>query len=125
MWRRFFELSEKNKEVSAALEKKGGPNAASKEKGSAPPSNEKDAGKNIPKDDKAKEEAKKMEEMKEMNAFLDKYGGPYLLRACWEFNKVSLCSLYSFLRIFGCRYEQRALDWDREEAGSRWRGRRR
>lgn len=89
MWRRFFELSEKNKHVSEELDRKGGPKFASKDKSAAPPANEKDAGKNIPKGDAAKEEAKKMEEMKEMNSFLEKYGGPYLLRACWEFNKVS------------------------------------
>lgn len=87
IWRRFFALYEKNKDVSERLEKLGGPNAASSEESSVP-KNEKDAGKDIPKDDKAKEEAKKLEEMKEMNAFLDKFGGPYLRRSFWEFTKV-------------------------------------
>lgn len=88
MYRRFFELTDRNKEVSEALEKKGGPTKAD---GAGKPvatgKDEKDAGKDIPKGDAAKEEAKKAEEMKDMNAFLDKYGGPYLRRAVWEFCK--------------------------------------
>jgi len=85
MWRRFFELYKKNVSRSEELDKKGGPKAA-KTSSNDSSKNEKD-GKDIPKDDKAKEEAKKLEEMKEMNQFLDTYGGPYLRRALWEFVK--------------------------------------
>ncbi|PWN98190.1 hypothetical protein FA09DRAFT_338618 [Tilletiopsis washingtonensis] len=87
IWRRFFELYEKNPERSAELDKKGGPNSVSDKDSAPPPKDEKQAGKDIPKDDKAKEEAKKQEEMKEMNQFIDTYGGPYLRRALWEFIK--------------------------------------
>lgn len=64
-----------------------GPNKAKGGGRPAPSKDEKEAGKDIPKGDAAKEEAKKQEEMKEMNQFLDKYGGPYLKRAVWEFCK--------------------------------------
>lgn len=92
MWRSLFELFEKNKEVSADVDRRGGPAAVAAAGGnSAPaPKSDKDAGKDIPKDDKAKEEAKKLEEMKEMNEFIEKYGGPILKRTVWEFTKVSL-----------------------------------
>lgn len=87
MWRRFFELAERNPEVSKDLDKKGGPTKA---EGAGKPTaakSDKEAQKDTPKGDAAKEEAKKQEEMKDMNAFLDKYGGPYLKRAAWEFVK--------------------------------------
>jgi hypothetical protein len=51
-------------ERSAELDKKGGPNSVSGKDAAPPPKDEKQAGKDIPKDDKAKEEAKKQEEMK-------------------------------------------------------------
>lgn len=44
-------------------------------------------GKDIPKDDKAKEEAKKQEELRDLRDMMDTYGGPYLRRALWEFTK--------------------------------------
>lgn len=99
MWRRFFELTEKNKHISEELERKGGPTKAASGKPAAP-KDDKEAQKDIPKGDAAKEEAKKAEEMKDMNAFLDKYGGPYLKKACWEFCKHDHpdASLLRFLR---------------------------
>lgn len=94
------------------MEKAGGPNAANKEGNKSVSSggkDGKDAGKDIPKDDKAKEEAKKAEEMKEMNRFLDKYGGPYLRRASWEFAKAD------FMDASICRF-LRARKWDVDRA---------
>ncbi|CAO1622453.1 unnamed protein product [Jaminaea pallidilutea] len=112
MYRRFFELTTKNVEVSEELEKKGGPNKATgggSSKAASGGKDEKEAGKDIPKGDAAKEEAKKQEEMKEMNQFLDKYGGPYLKRAVWEFCKHDHPDA-SFLRFL------RARKWDVDRA---------
>ncbi len=87
----------------------GGPSKV--KKGSAPKNDKdaKDAGKDIPKDDKAKEEAKKAEEMKEMNEFIDTYGGPILRDTLWEFTKMDHpdTSVLRFLR---------ARKWDIDRA---------
>ncbi|CDW97623.1 hypothetical protein [Sporisorium scitamineum] len=80
-----------------------------KKKDAAPPKNEKDAGKDIPKDDKAKEEAKRAEEMKEMNEFIDTYGGPILRLTMWEFTKMDHPDV-SVLRFL------RARKWDIDRA---------
>lgn len=87
----------------------GGPSKVSKQKDTTPAKNEKDAGKDIPKDDKAKEEAKKAEEMKEMNEFIDTYGGPILRTTMWEFTKMDHpdTSVLRFLR---------ARKWDIDRA---------
>lgn len=108
MWRRLFELFEKNKDVSERIMREGGPSKVPKNSAPAP-KNEKDAGKDIPKDDKAKEEAKKAEEMKEMNEFIDKYGGPILRDTMWEFTKMDHpdTSVLRFLR---------ARKWDIDRA---------
>ncbi|SNX87831.1 related to CSR1 - phosphatidylinositol transfer protein [Melanopsichium pennsylvanicum] len=108
MWRRLFELMEKNVQVSERVMANGGPSKVPKNAAAAP-KNEKDAGKDIPKDDKAKEEAKKAEEMKEMNEFIDKYGGPILRSTMWEFTKMDHpdTSLLRFLR---------ARKWDIDRA---------
>ncbi|KAE8238508.1 hypothetical protein A4X03_0g8845, partial [Tilletia caries] len=82
MWRRFHELSERNVEVSERLEKTGGPTS----EGFA--AMDENKAKKGPKGDAAMDDAKKAEELKEMNQFLDKYGGPYLRRAFWEFTKL-------------------------------------
>ncbi|KAJ9475902.1 Phosphatidylinositol transfer protein CSR1 [Pseudozyma hubeiensis] len=109
MWRRLFELFEKNKETSERIMQNGGPGKMDKKKAAAAPKNEKDAGKDIPKDDKAKEEAKKAEEMKEMNEFIDTYGGPILRTTMWEFTKMDHpdTSVLRFLR---------ARKWDIDRA---------
>ncbi|KAJ1021468.1 hypothetical protein NDA13_005509 [Ustilago tritici] len=108
MWRRLFELFEKNKDVSERVMRQGGPTKVPKG-AAATPKNEKDAGKDIPKDDKAKEEARKAEEMKEMNEFIDKYGGPILRQTMWEFTKMDHpdTSVLRFLR---------ARKWDIDRA---------
>lgn len=109
MWRRLFELFEKNKDVSERIMSQGGPSRMGKKKDAAPPKNEKDAGKDIPKDDKAKEEAKRAEEMKEMNEFIDTYGGPILRLTMWEFTKMDHPDV-SVLRFL------RARKWDIDRA---------
>ncbi|KAI3488245.1 hypothetical protein L1887_47784 [Cichorium endivia] len=108
IWRRLFELFEKNQETSEKVWQQGGPAKLPKGNTSAP-KNEKEAGKDIPKDDKAKEEAKKAEEMKEMNEFIDKYGGPILRETVWEFTKMDHpdTSVLRFLR---------ARKWDIDRA---------
>ncbi|SPO31602.1 related to CSR1 - phosphatidylinositol transfer protein [Ustilago trichophora] len=107
-WRRLYELFEKNKDVSERVMREGGPSKVSKDAPAAP-KNEKDAGKDIPKDDKAKEEAKRAEEMREMNEFIDKYGGPILKETMWEFTKMDHpdTSILRFLR---------ARKWDIDRA---------
>lgn len=87
MYRRIDDLAKQNVEVSEDLDRKGGPTKASGRGRAAPSKDDKDAGKDIPKGDAAKEEAKKAEELKEMNQFLEKYGGPYFRRGVWEFAK--------------------------------------
>lgn len=88
MYRRLFDLYDQNKGRSEELDKLGGPTAAAKNKPSkADNKKDKEAGKDIPKDDKAKEEAKKAEEMRDLKAMIDTYGGPYIRRALWEFIK--------------------------------------
>ncbi|PWN52006.1 hypothetical protein IE53DRAFT_385620 [Violaceomyces palustris] len=108
MWKRLEELFEKNKEVSEEVYRRGGPSVVAKDATPAA-KNEKDPGKDIPKDDKAKEEAKRMEEMKEMNEFINKYGGPILKETTWEFTKMDHpdTSLLRFLR---------ARKWDIDRA---------
>ncbi len=107
-YRKFFDLMEQNKNVSEELERKGGPNAAEKDEKKAA-ANEKEAGKNIPKDDNAKEAAKREEELREQKKFLDRYGGPYLRRAAWEFTKADYMDS-SVLRFL------RARKWDVDRA---------
>lgn len=100
IWRRIDQLTKQNVQVSEALDKEGGPTTAAGRGKLALTKDDKDAGKDIPKGDAAKEEAKKAQEMKEMNEFLDKYGGPYFRKGIWEFCKHDHpdSSLLRFLR---------------------------
>ncbi|KAE8250525.1 hypothetical protein A4X13_0g4653 [Tilletia indica] len=102
-WRRFHELYERNTEVSQRLESAGGPAS----EGFAAVDESK--AKKGPKGDAAMDDAKKAEEIKEMNQFLDKYGGPYLRRAFWEFTKLDHPDV-TMLRFL------RARKWDVDRA---------
>ncbi|CAD6887124.1 unnamed protein product [Tilletia laevis] len=103
MWRRFHELYERNVEKSQSLEAAGGPTS----EGFAVVDESK--AKKGPKGDAAMDDAKKAEEVKEMNQFIDKYGGPYLRKAFWEFTKLDHPDV-TMLRFL------RARKWDVDRA---------
>ena len=100
LWARLFELFDVNKERSAELDRKGG--AAYASKGSEVPKlNTSRSG--------VKDDEKKASELRAVNEFLAKYGGPYLRKALWD-----LCMMddpdRTLLRFL------RARKWDLDRA---------
>lgn len=80
IWLLFFELLEKHdKEGAEVAEGAGDADKADEE------NDPKKSG--IPTDDKAKDEAKKLQERKDMEEMLDKYGSRKLREAFWQFTK--------------------------------------